>query len=337
VKWEDGKQADPNQDPDAHIIEKPPSSANLFQRFMEEKYNKFFFDLIRGIHPYEEEDHSSNEGVTKVTVIPEDLFATSTEYNQAFDQHVYHRNKYGLPDLRFKYGHHAPTCPVQLQSRYVSITQGRSTGHRVNRADHRGRQSHHIDGDFLSSNQFQVCFDTGCSQSITNSLDDFEEPPTQGDFGTVKTMTGTTKIKAFGIVRWVVYDVDGAARLLRVPAYYIPDSDIRLMSPQSYGQFHGWNSRVADNLGGNNFRMWLLLNVEDSAAISKLEIPISTFDNLPHFQAAPSSCEQISPETPACENKRCPACQVHAFNMDVLSNENQNLTKPQKELLLDHQ
>jgi hypothetical protein len=31
VQWEDGRQADPNQDPDAHIIEKPPSSASLFQ------------------------------------------------------------------------------------------------------------------------------------------------------------------------------------------------------------------------------------------------------------------------------------------------------------------
>jgi hypothetical protein len=81
VKWEDGKQADPNQDPDAHIIKKPPSLANLFQRFMEEKYNKFFFDLIRGIQAYEEEDHSSDEGITKVTVIPEDLFATRTEYS----------------------------------------------------------------------------------------------------------------------------------------------------------------------------------------------------------------------------------------------------------------
>jgi hypothetical protein len=182
-----------------------------------------------------------------------------------------------------------------------------------------------------------MCFDTGCSQSITNSLDNFEEPPTKGDFGAVKTMTGTTKIKAFGIVRWVVYDVDGTARLLCVPAYYIPDSDIRLMLPQRYGQFHGWNSPVDDNLGGNNFQMWLLLNVEDSAAVSKLEIPISTFDNLPHFQASPPSCERSSPETPACENKHCPACQLHAFNMEVLSNENQNLTKAQKELLLDHQ
>jgi hypothetical protein len=83
--------------------------------------------------------------------------------------------------------------------------------------------------------------------------------------------------------------------------------------------------------------MWLLLNVEDSAAMSKLEIPISTFDNLLHFWASPPSCERSSLETPACENKHCPACQVHAFNMEVLSNENQNLTKAQKELLLDHQ
>jgi hypothetical protein len=45
---------------------------------MEEKYNKFFFDLIHGIHPYEEEDPSSDEVVTKVTVIPEDLFTTCT-------------------------------------------------------------------------------------------------------------------------------------------------------------------------------------------------------------------------------------------------------------------
>jgi hypothetical protein len=81
VKCEDGKQANPNQDPDAHIIEKPPSSASLFQLFMEENYNKFFFDLIRGIHPYEEEDDASEDGITKVTVIPEDLFATCAAYN----------------------------------------------------------------------------------------------------------------------------------------------------------------------------------------------------------------------------------------------------------------
>jgi hypothetical protein len=200
---------------------------------MEEKYNNFFFDLVCGIHPYETKDHPADGKITKVTVIPEDLFATRTDYNQSFNQCEYHRNKYGLPDLHFKYGDSAPTCPVQLQSRYVSVTQDRFTGHHINQADHRDHPRHNVDGDFLSFNRFQVCFDTGCSQSITNSLDDFEEPPTKGEFRTVKTMNGTTKIKAFGIVRWVVYDVDGTARLLNVPAYYIPEPNIHLMFPQS--------------------------------------------------------------------------------------------------------
>jgi hypothetical protein len=76
VQWANGEQADPNQDPEAHIVPKPPSSASLFQCFMEEKYNKFFFDLICGIHPYETEDHPADGEVTKVTLITEDLFAT---------------------------------------------------------------------------------------------------------------------------------------------------------------------------------------------------------------------------------------------------------------------
>jgi hypothetical protein len=65
VKWADGKQADPNHDPKAHVVETTPSSASLFQRFMEEKYNKFYFDLVCGIHPYKEEDDLAESEVTK--------------------------------------------------------------------------------------------------------------------------------------------------------------------------------------------------------------------------------------------------------------------------------
>jgi hypothetical protein len=44
---------------------------------MEEKYNKFFFDLIHGIHPYETEDHLADGEITKVTVIPPEPTAIS--------------------------------------------------------------------------------------------------------------------------------------------------------------------------------------------------------------------------------------------------------------------
>jgi hypothetical protein len=65
-----------------------------------------------------------------------------------------------------------------------------------------------------SLNTFAVCLDTGCSFSLTFSLDDFEFPPTQGDFGTIRTITGTTRITAFGIVVWKVYDSSGAEQLI---------------------------------------------------------------------------------------------------------------------------
>jgi hypothetical protein len=58
MKWADGKQADPNHDPEAHVVEKTPSLAKLFQQFREANYNKFFFDLVCEIYLYKEEDKS---------------------------------------------------------------------------------------------------------------------------------------------------------------------------------------------------------------------------------------------------------------------------------------
>jgi hypothetical protein len=37
VQWANGKQADPNQEPEAHVDPKPPISANPLPRFMEGK------------------------------------------------------------------------------------------------------------------------------------------------------------------------------------------------------------------------------------------------------------------------------------------------------------
>ena len=56
---------------------------------------------------------------------------------------------------------------------------------------------------------YSICINTGCSITITNCLNDFKEPPTKGNYGTMKTIDGTSQITAFGIINWQVYDEDG--------------------------------------------------------------------------------------------------------------------------------
>jgi hypothetical protein len=156
-------------------------------------------------------------------------------------------------------------------------------------------------------------------------------------------MTGNTKIVAFGIVRWVVRDVEENERILRVPAFYLPSSDIRLLSPQSYANFRGWGKRELDCFGGNKTRVWLELNV-DCHTMARMEANIASHDNLPYFFSSPvpstpkSTTEQPPKPTSPCDCTSCIACHFTAVhNMEVLSKRNQNLSPAQKELLLDHQ
>ena len=72
---------------------------------------------------------------------------------------------------------------------------------------------------------YSICIDTGCSITITNCLNDFKKPPTKGNFGTMKTIDGTSQITAFGIINWQVYDEDGTIQVIEMPAYYIPSLD----------------------------------------------------------------------------------------------------------------
>jgi len=225
----------------------------LFEKFMREKYDRHLWSLLTSA-PTDTPDvrRPRHPG------LPTDLFTVASQRSSLFDTTIYRRNKYGLPCLRSKYGDVAPTKPVDITPRYSQTdTRGldddvlstlRFRAHLANKAEVERR--------------FSVCFDTGCTTSITNSLSDFEAPPVQGNFGTVRTMTGNTKIVAFGIVRWVVRDVEENERILRVPAFYLPSSDIRLLSPQSYANFHGWGKRELDCFGGNNTRVWLELNVD---------------------------------------------------------------------------
>jgi hypothetical protein len=121
--------------------------------------------------------------------------------------------------------------------------------------------------------------------AVTFDLDDYKSPPARGTFGKMKSIHGETVITAFGIVRWKVFDAEGVEQIVQVPAYYIPNSVQRLLSPQQYTQFHGWYNDEKDCYGGNHKRAWLLLNTNDGNLATKdalMSAPILQMDRIPY-------------------------------------------------------
>jgi len=80
----------------------------------------------------------------------------------------------GIPDMSVIFGAVAPVELVVYQS-----------------SCHLQSQSNH---------DMSICFDTGCSMSSTFSIDDFEEPPTKGNFGQLRTITNVVPIVAAGMI-----------------------------------------------------------------------------------------------------------------------------------------
>ena len=108
--------------------------------------------------------------------------------------------------------------------------------------------------------------------------------------------------------------------------------------------------------GGNPTRVWVLLADERrrfNKQMFRIEAPISTFDNLPYVigyadhdadhdenpQDPEEHHDESSPSERHCTcGNTCAKCQFDTvYNMEVLTEANENLTASQKELLLDHQ
>jgi len=181
--------------------------------------------------------------------------------------------------------------------------------------------------------EFTICLDTGCSMSSTPSLDDFEEPPVKGKFGHLRTINHVVPIEAAGLIRWNVLDSEGKPAVIRVPGYFIPSSGQRLLSPQSYAAYHKWADPTKDCYGGNDRHVWLHLAPDSTDSSQSLTVPISALDGLPYIPGLPSPLPDAAPcSSGSCH---CASCS-HAYNLSILSPENENLTAAQKSLLLDH-
>ena len=84
-----------------------------------------------------------------------------------------------------------------------------------------------------TDNSFPIIWDSGASVCITPERGDFVEFDTKTDLQALKGFSSTDKgqqVKGVGEVSWSIIDTSGRSRSLRVKAYYVPSSRVRLLS-----------------------------------------------------------------------------------------------------------
>ena len=201
--------------------------------------------------------------------------------------------------------------------------------------------------------QVPVCVDTGCSFSMTNDIKDFVMPPQQGNFGSVNTVDNQITIQGLGVVRWLVKCCDGSTGTITTLAHYVPQADVKLLSPQHYSEFAKTNAYNDEKdpwtYKGNSHVM--ILNIENN---NQVAVPTCHMQNLPILLVTPrteetdplTSCQpeesSVSVKEQLEEESALKPCCAHTASIDrkkiqVLDEANRNLNDATKRLLLDHQ
>ena len=190
-----------------------------------------------------------------------------------------------------------------------------------------------------------LVWDTGASYGLTPYRQDFIDyvevtiP--------VKDVTKVNQVVGMGTAIFKFKDSDGKTIFLPCIAYHLPSADIRLFSPQTYHQMHGGHSIVdADHVEMILKKKRIMIPIDHKCtnlpmvfnpSVSKKEREhikfnyktrlalsgIRELDALGDFHSHPTVDEEFGHYHKLC----CPA---------VVADENENLSGPQKELLLWH-
>ncbi len=183
-----------------------------------------------------------------------------------------------------------------------------------------------------SDDIFHVIFDTGCSVSSTYCLHDFEQPPLLGNWGFVMTAAGPLNIQGFGLASWLFMSDDGSTNhKILVPCHYVPDSDVRLFSPQDYCRYHNVD-RSIDSYGGHSGGVWF--RIHDSGALVHCHMDMSS--NIPVVMATNDGRPTCSISDCDCGLSGCISTTAGSFTQSVFLPANLNLSHSQQGLLLDH-
>jgi hypothetical protein len=86
---------------------------------------------------------------------------------------------------------------------------------------------------------YEILIDNCCSHSLTNSKEDFIEPPVKSKIR-VRGCNGHTNSTMVGTEKWRVKDDNGKVHSIILPnTYYLPLVETRLLSPQHWVQVRG--------------------------------------------------------------------------------------------------
>ena len=182
-------------------------------------------------------------------------------------------------------------------------------------------QPDHLSQQFYSvgSDGLPVVVDSGASSSVTPCLDDFIGALIPLKDEKVDGITESAIIEEIGLVNWQIVDDHGRKGTICCLAYYMPKAKIRLFSPQKYFQEKFYDGPCVLTSKG------CTLTLEDGVTLEFLH---NKYNNLPmgKLHSRDSALSMVPAHLPEGVDI-----------LGLLHHEcNQNLTRPQKDLLHWH-
>ena len=88
----------------------------------------------------------------------------------------------------------------------------------------------------FDSDSYPILVDSGASYTISNDINDFIKPPKESNIR-IKGYNGSYSKTKVGTVKWNIQDDNGKVHSITLPGtYYVPDAEIRMLSPQHWAQ-----------------------------------------------------------------------------------------------------
>jgi hypothetical protein len=163
---------------------------------------------------------------------------------------------------------------------------------------------------------YPIVLDTGASISITPLASDFVGEIQQLHDSRVRGLASATTVAGIGTVEWKLRDLHGTIVHIRTKAYYIPEAEIRLFSPQVYFQE---NDSGLYHVTKDNTVLTLPNGIQ-------LTFPYYAGNNLPMAFEPPTSSNFLSFDDLEEISSRLIA-------LSVLDETNANLSSEKKELI----